>query len=355
MRELSILKGLALSLFISIVGCYCGDEVNSIGGDVVGEDVVIRRCTNSAQCNKGEVCSNGYCVKADGGISCRNRGDCPGNMECVNGVCREIVDATVDTLSDVDGILDGETTYGKIRIEPETVDFGGAHYGVEVKREVTIENVGKGVLVINEIKFSPDTNPDPDNPRFRYNIVSNRGVPFEIESGSYEVVEVIYRQDDSEPDRGYLQVISSDSEYPSKDVYLYSHYKDEPEFKIVDRGVNPPEVLYPKGGERQEYVVNVGDVDINEEVVRMVTIMNSSEEGILVIKEAEKVDLGRNGFEVRYVDVVDGGKEYQPPIYLSSGGMVDMEIRYKPDKVEYKEESRITIKTNDSDINDDGA
>jgi len=71
-----------------IVGCDCGGEVSNIGGDAVTNDVIIKNCTNSAQCPNGYICENKQCVKPDGGIICRNKADCPVNMDCVNGICK---------------------------------------------------------------------------------------------------------------------------------------------------------------------------------------------------------------------------------------------------------------------------
>jgi hypothetical protein len=353
MKKDCIYSFLVLLMGFIIVGCNCGGEVGNIGGDAEANDVVVKSCANSAQCPSGYVCENKQCVKPDGGITCRNKADCPTGMDCINGICKEISD--VEEVSDVEGIGDtGVVSSGKIEVIPDKLDFGAAIWGVDVVRELRIRNIGKGVLRINEIRFSPETNPDTNNPRYRYEVVGGKAVPFDIDEGGEESVNVIYRQDDATPDKGYLEIISSDSNQPTIDVYLYSHYKDKPDLNIVDRSKVPEEVLYPKAGDVAKYGINVGDAEVGGEVKKVVSIKNNSTEGILEIKESTLVNLSKNGYEVRYIDTVDSNKEYKAPIYISGGGMVDIEIRYAPREVEFNEKGRLTIKTNDGDINNDG-
>jgi hypothetical protein len=353
MKKDCIYSFLVLLMGFIIVGCNCGGEVGNIGGDAEANDVVVRSCTNSAQCPSGYICENRQCVKPDGGITCRNRADCPTGMDCINGVCKEISD--VGEVIDVEGIDDtGVVSSGKIEVIPDKLDFGAAIWGVDVVRELRIRNIGKGILRINEIRFSPETNPDANNPRYRYEVVGGKGVPFDIDEGGEESINVIYRQDDATPDKGYLQISSSDISQPTIDVYLYSHYKDKPDLNIVDRSKIPEEVLYPKAGDVAKYGINVGDAEVGGEIKKVVSIKNNSTEGILEIKESTLVNLSKNGFEVRYIDTVDSNKEYKAPIYISGGGMVDIEIRYAPREVEFNEKGRLKIKTNDGDINNDG-
>ena len=345
---------LVLSLFTGFLSaCSCDGDVGSIVDDASLSDVKIKKCTNSAQCSNGEVCSNNICVPSDGGIICRNKGDCPSNMDCVNGQCKELVD--VEVINDVEGIEDVNEVYsGKIEVLPDKLDFGAGVWGIEVRREVRIRNIGKGVLRVSDIRFSPGTNPDSNNPKFRYEIVGGKVPPLFISEGQEESINVIYKQDDSKPDNGYLQILSSDSNYPIIDIFLYSHYKDNADLNIVDTNRDPEELLYPKSGDVAKYVINMGDLTKGEESVKKVSIKNNSQEAILEISEATLANLSKNGFEVKYLDSKDNNKEYKPPIYISAGYLVDMVIKYAPKEDEIQEKSRVTLKTTDQDINNDG-
>ena len=109
----------ALFLLSRFIGVYsCDGDVSSIVEDVSLSDVKIKKCTNLAQCNNGEVCSNNICVPSDGEVISGNKGDCLSNMDCVNGQCKELVDEEV--ITDVEGIEDVNEDYsGKIEVLPD--------------------------------------------------------------------------------------------------------------------------------------------------------------------------------------------------------------------------------------------
>ena len=350
---------------------HCGGDVSSILPDT-GENQ--RTCKNSAQCGMGEKCINGLCVKVDGGgiQSCRNNSDCSADEECVNSVCqKKAVDAGEEIATDVTPV---ETVYcnynsecpagfvcnvethscvpgGRIKVEPDKLAFGAAAYGQEVKQTVVVTNVGNGPLTIYVVDFESNTNPDPDHPRFRR--VTDRNIPATLSPNDVLNIDVYYRQDDAEPDNGFLVISSSDITQPQIKVFMYSQFKNPPDLKLIDRSFDPPRVLYPQPESQNTYTIDLGNIPVGGTRDLMISLLNDSDGSILAVKSANIVQMSKNKIDVVFQSIFDPNTKYTAPMYISSREMIDMYIHYAPSQKEAQELTRVTLITNDRDINND--
>jgi len=327
---------------------HCGGDVSSILPDT-GENQ--RTCKNSAQCGMGEKCINGLCVKVDGGgiQSCRNNSDCSADEECVNSVCqKKAVDAGEEVATDVTPV---ETVYcnynsecpagfvcnvethscvpgGRIKVEPDKLAFGAAAYGQEVKQTVVVTNVGNGPLTIYVVDFESNTNPDPDHPRFRR--VTDKNIPATLSPNDVLNIDVYYRQDDAEPDNGFLVISSSDITQPQIKVFMYSQFKNPPDLKLIDRSFDPPRVLYPQPESQNTYTIDLGNIPVGGTKDLMISLLNDSDGSILAVKSANIVQMSKNKIDVVFQSIFDPNTKYTAPMYINSGEMIDMYIHYSP-------------------------
>ena len=373
-KALIIVSFIGLIIGTISVFSYCGGDISSILPDT-GENQ--KTCKNSAQCGVGEKCINNFCTKVDaGGVqSCRNNSDCSADEECVNSVCQKKAvdagDAGEEIPTDITPVESVYCNYnsecpqgfvcniethscipgGRIKVEPDKVSFGAAGFGQEVKRTVIVTNIGNGPLTIYVVDFETNTNPDPDHPRFTR--VTDKNIPATLSPNDTLNIDVLYRQDDADPDNGFLVINSSDITQPQVKVFLFSTYKGPPDLKIVDRSTNPPKTLYPEATSQNTYTINLGNIPIGNTKDLMVSFLNDSDGSILAIKSANIVQMSKNKIDVELRSMIDPNTKYTPPIYMSAKEMIDMYIKYVPSTKEAQELTRVTIVTNDSDINND--
>lgn len=360
-----------VSVYFLIAVTWCSDDVTSINTDT-GEGQ--RVCTNSAQCAKDESCINNICVKKDGGTiaACRNATDCAPDEECINSVCqKKRQDAGWELPLDTDAVEVTPCNYnsdcnegfvcntethtcvagGRIKVEPTQVEFGSASPGQEIKKSVVATNIGNGPLTIYLVDFESSTNPDPNLPRFTR--MTDKIIPTTLQPNDSLNIDIIYKQDDASPDNGFLVINSSDITQPSVKVFLYSKYKMPPDLIIVDRSFNPPKVLYPQSGSQNTFGIDLGNVPIGGSKDVMVTLYNQSEDGILAIKGANIIQMSKNKIDVEFKSVIDPNMKYTAPFYLGAGEMVDIYVKYTPSQKEAQELTRLSLVTNDPDINND--
>ncbi len=371
-KKTLIIFVLGIAVSAAIMFPQCSGDVSSFLEDSGGTQ---KPCKNSAQCDKDESCVNNICVKKDGGTitTCRNSTDCSPDEECVNSVCqKKSVDAGgEETGVDItpvesikcnynsecpDGFVCNLETHscvygGRIKVDPEKLDFGSVQFGQAIKKTLVITNIGNGPLTIYMVDFESNTNPDPEHPRFTR--TTEKNIPAVLQPNDTLNVDVTYKQDDAQPDNGFLVINSSDITNPSIKVFLSSKYKKPPDLVIVDRSTNPPKLLYPQSGATNSYGIDLGNIPVGNTKEMMVTFLNQSEDGIIAIKSANITQMSRNKIEIEMRSPLDPNTKYTAPFYISAGEMVDLYIRYVPQEKEASEHTRMVIATNDSDINND--
>ncbi|MCX7958403.1 MAG: choice-of-anchor D domain-containing protein, partial [Deltaproteobacteria bacterium] len=298
-----IIFGTLAVLSAAILFSQCSGDVSSMLEDTGGNQ---KPCKNSAQCDKDESCVNNFCVKKDGGTitTCRNSTDCNSDEECINSVCqKKSVDGGVEeVVSDVTPVESTKCKYnsecpegficnpesstcvpgGRIKVDPDKIDFGSVQFGQSVKKTVVITNIGYGPLTIYLVDFETNTNPDPDHPRFTK--ATEKNIPAILQPNDTMNVDVTYKQDDAQPDNGFLVINSSDITNPSIKVFMSSRYKKNPDLVIVDRSSTPPKLLYPQSGATTSYGIDLGNIPVGNTKEMIVTLLNQSEDGIIAIK-----------------------------------------------------------------------
>ncbi len=362
----------AIAIAGIILFAQCSDDVSSILEDTGGAQ---RICKNSAQCEKDEVCVNNLCVKRDGGSinTCRNSSDCAFDEECVNSVCQKksVDGGTEEAGIDITPVESIQCHYnsecpdgfvcnletntciagGRIKVDPEKLEFGSVQFGQEVKKTVIVTNIGNGSLTIYLVDFESSTNPDPEHPRFTK--ATDKMIPATLQPNDTLNIDVIYKQDDAQPDNGFLVINSSDITNPSVKVFLSSRYKGNPDLVIVDRSSNPPQLLYPQSGATDQFTIDLGNIPLGNTKEAMVTLYNQAEEAIISIKSANIIQMSQNKIEVELRSVFDPNTKYTAPFYISAGEMIDLYVKYAPENKEANEHTKLSIVTNDPDINND--
>jgi len=334
---------------------YCGDTpINSIGNDSEITDVS-RYCKNSAQCNKDEECVNHACVKKENKL-CRNKTDCKPDEECVDGKCVAIVDAL--ELEDISDVLpDGEypdviVKEGKIKAEPEQIDFGALRYGEKAEKSLIIKNVGNSPLKVFSIQLEQGENKSVFS--YRTDFVNNTVLSTDE---SFEIV-VSCTQDDAEADSGYILINSDDETMPLLRVKIFNSYKDEGNLRVIYVDSENKEIEYPQSSDKNEINFDMGNIPIGETKSQIFEIVNSAEYGILLVSgisydPLNYNDSNKNKFSARLIEPVSN-TEVTPPVYLAGGETYNLIVDYVADVEAEMDRYDINLKFNDKDINNDG-
>jgi len=93
---------------------------------------------------------------------------------------------------------------------PTLVDFGLLDVGVTIKKSITIDNLGSGILNITGVYFT--------NSSAAFSIAQN--FSGDIAPGSSEKIKIEYTPDDFAPDTNSIEILSNDPDEPSFIVYL---------------------------------------------------------------------------------------------------------------------------------------
>ncbi|MBI5526982.1 MAG: choice-of-anchor D domain-containing protein [Deltaproteobacteria bacterium] len=371
----------------AVAGAGCSSDLSQIlGGDAGDGGVARRACNNNAQCEKNEICKNKVCVatSGDGGdpVLCQSSLECGDGEECLGGQCVPAGDDGGGPGGDDDVKKDGGLPNGDgdpckgvaacgpgyrcnpeaqkcepaaiAKVDPTLLDFGAVPYNSEVKLSLTVSNIGKLDLKVLGVEFEQGTNPaDPAPARFKKNVSEN--LPATLKEGEYITVEVSYRQDDALPDTGALLVTSTDIDHSLTRVPMMSTYKGAPDLAIIDRGQNPPAVLYPLPSSTSDYTIDVGNVALGGSKQTIVTFMNATQgDAILSFDETKVHQKTDNEFVITFRETLNPAKEVEIPIYISPADMVDMYIDYAPTQKVANEETDLDLYTNDKDINNNG-
>ncbi|MFA6034060.1 MAG: choice-of-anchor D domain-containing protein, partial [Myxococcota bacterium] len=234
-----------------------------------------------------------------------------------------------------------------IKVDPESLGFGAASYGQEVKLPLKIQNTGKKRLDVTATEFESGTNPNPSRPDFW---ISSGAGPFSLNDGESHTTEVVFKQNGAGIVTGGLNIISTDLARPLVRISMQNSYKGVPFFQIVDRSVDPPAVLYAKEGDLYEYKVEMGLARHKAVTLRNSTAGNA----ILEIEKVESQNqtYGTFDFLVRNLN----GDLLTLPVYLGPDEMADLMVDYTPSQTTFvKDETKLLkITTNDNDINHSG-
>ncbi|MBI5524806.1 MAG: choice-of-anchor D domain-containing protein [Deltaproteobacteria bacterium] len=336
----------------------CSDAVNPVGGGSDGAagprdgGPQVKTCSSSLECGSGEECKGGTCVAvaSDGGPDLDGGGDADipnGDAEsCQAGACGPGNRCNAET-----GKCEAAAI---VKADPDNLDFGAVPYNTEVKRSLSVSNVGSVDLTVTSVQFEQGTNPDPANPIFSY--AAGKPLPVTLKPTEFVGIEVTYRQDDAKPDTGALLVTSSDLDAPLLRVPMKSVYKGVPDLAIVDSSKNPPEVLYPLPGDADEYTVDIGNVDIGASKETVVTFLNTTGgDAVFSIAEVKAHKKTDNEFAISFKDPADPSKTLAVPVYMGAGATVDMHVVYAPTIKVEDEQTDLDLITNDDDVNNDGA
>jgi len=311
----------------------------------------VKTCSSSLECKSGEECKGGTCVPvaSDGGPDLDGGGgeDVPnGDAEsCQAGAC-----GPGNRCNPATGKCEPAAI---VKADPTDLDFGAVPYNTEVKRSLSVSNVGAIDLSVTSVQFEQGTNPDPQNPIFTY--TAAKPLPATLKPNEFVGIEVTYRQDDGKPDTGALLITSSDLDQPLLRVPMKSVYKGVPDLAIVDATKSPPEALYPLPGDNDEYTVDIGNVDIGASKETVVTFLNTTGgDAILSFDEVNAHKKTDNEFVISFKDPLDPGRTLAVPVYFGAGEMVDMHVLYAPTLKIEDEQTDLDVVTNDDDVNNDG-
>ena len=336
-----------LILFSAFLLSVCSSDVNSISDVPIDKDVNLRKCTTSAQCNKDEICENGYCNKHTI-RQCRTREDCEYPEECIQGICKIVEDAGFDVY-DSDIITDISGT-GRIVAEPDSVNFGYMKYGETKKITLTIRNSGGEPLQIYNYELDP--NADPNTFSISSTFVKNST----LKPNESFTIEVSCTQTDAKPDNTSIIITSSDPVSNPLRVPVYNKYKDNPNLSVKYRTIFGVDRTFPAQGDSNEISYDMGNTSLesgkNENTAQF-EFINTAEEGILLIEKITDFINTKNKFEYRFYSKISGDT-LTPPIYLSGKESIFLKIKFTASVKSNNDTIDLNITTNDTDINNDG-
>jgi hypothetical protein len=244
---------------------------------------------------------------------------------------------------------------GMIRVDPEVLDFGCVDPGNIIMLNLTVSNVGKGVLTILDIGLESQDPGDAGFPIF--SVETPRDAPFTLAPAEWITLTVSYRQDDAIQDTNALIIASDDPMHPLVKVPFRNGYKSVPDFGIIDRSTEPPTTLYPTEGSTTTFMRDLGEIPVGSSQTEVFSFANMPRcsDAILSIEVGSMSVLGANP-----ISIAIGGIPYprdgsSAPIYLSPRDAIDVTVEYSPTVPSDTDETELTLKTNDGDVNNDGS
>lgn len=103
-----------------------------------------------------------------------------------------------------------------IAVNPESLAFTTAAFnggGTSASLTIIVSNEGKGVLTLNDIKFTPETSPE-----IAWNFGGTSNLPMDLGPAGWVAVQVVYTPTDYVQDLGTLLVFSTDPDEPIVEV-----------------------------------------------------------------------------------------------------------------------------------------
>jgi hypothetical protein len=303
-------------------------------------------CASDLDCGTGAFCLENKCYTGSG-QSCERDSQCPPPENCLNGERCGLGDGVGDDTG-------GETTAGtgKLRANPDAIDFGSIVIGRQVSRTVKLTNTGTGVLIITGIKFSQATDPGvftftPDPPLDK---------PTALDVGESFNFTVIYDPNDATPDVGTIE-IENDGEDGRLDLPIGSQVKGESDLTLVEPGSSGAEVIFPRG-DITRLKFDFGFRDLNQSNETRFAIRNTgSGEAVLAINSFEIIQQGAKDDTDQFAILVkDRNGQDLPagePLFLNSGEESLAVVTYKASRKGFMN-AALRLVTNDNDLNNDG-
>ncbi len=146
---------------------------------------------------------------------------------------------------------------GNIKVEPRTVDFGHLWTGEEETRQVMINNIGDGELVLG----APYLDSDCDEDEFTLNL-DTLDSDFKIPAGHGTIFEVLFTP--TSPNTTYctLKIPSNDVDSPEIDVRLKGNVGRDPSNQAPDVTlISPPVGYIHNSGEALKVILSMSDVN----------------------------------------------------------------------------------------------
>lgn len=208
---------------------------------------------------------------------------------------------------------------GNLTIEPELITFRRVRMGETASAEIVLRNLGESNIVVTQATI--DEIDRQGEPEFRFGDSSIDGTTI-LEPQTSLGIDIIYEPDDTEADRGIVEIFSNDPETPMVTI--------------------PIETINAYPDLRAPRFVRFGQVTPGDTARQSVAIYNRGFD-VLEISAVEVVDSPQR-FQVEFLpDAVD-----RPPLNLEENQFMLFDVIYSPDSTQ-QHVGRIQVTSSDPD------